>query len=116
VTILSLTLTARTTRLSTPTPYPESLERVRSVLVFFAATGSANAAVLAELELEVRIAVGAARRALLGEAEVQSDLERLATLTLPPSAAANASRVMRSWVSMTFERTQTASAKQETRP
>ena len=99
--------------MNSQTPYPESLERVRSVLVFFAATGSANAAVLAELESEVRLAVGAARRALLGESEVQSDLERLATLTLPASGAANASRLMNSWVSMTFERLQAAARGQE---
>lgn len=98
------------------TPYPESLERVRSVLVFFAATGSANAAVLAELESEVRIAVGAACRSLLGEAEVQSDLERLATLTLPASAAANAARLMSSWVSMAFDRLQTPHGPEEVRP
>ena len=104
------------TRLTSQTPYPESLERVRSVLVFFAATGSANAAVLAELESEVRLAVGAARRALLGEGEVQSDLERLATLTLPASAAANASRLMSSWVSIAFNRLQAARSAEEARP
>ena len=102
--------------MSSQTPYPESLERVRSVLVFFAAAGSANAAVLAELESEVRVAVGAARRAMLGEAEVQSDLERLATLTLPASAAANAARVMSRWVSMAFERPQPGRGQEEARP
>lgn len=102
--------------MSSQTPYPESLERVRSVLVFFAATGSANAAVLAELESEVRMAVAAARRAALGESDVQSDLERLATLTLPPSAAANASRLMSRWVSMAFDRLQAARGQEEARP
>ena len=102
--------------MSSQTPYPESLERVRSVLVFFAATGSANAAVLAELESEVRMAVAAAKRAALGESDVQSDLERLATLTLPPSAAANASRLMSRWVSMAFDRLQAARGQEEARP
>ena len=102
--------------MSAQTPYPESLERVRSVLVFFAATGSANAAVLAELESEVRLAVGSARRAMLGEAEVQADLERLATLTLPASAAANASRLMSSWVAMAFDRLQATRGAEEVRP
>ena len=102
--------------MSLPTPYPESLERVRSVLVFFAATGSANAAGLAELESEVRLAVTAARRSRLGESEVQADLDRLATLTLPASAAANASRLMNSWVSMAFDRLQSARAVEEVRP
>ena len=99
--------------MASQTPYPELLERVRSVLVFFAATGSANAAVLAELESEVRLAVGAARRSRLGEADVQSDLERLAALTLPPSAAANASRLMGSWVSMAFDRLHAARKEEE---
>ena len=102
--------------MSSPIPYPESLERVRSVLVFFAATGSANAAVLAELESEVRVAVAAARRSGLGESEVHSDLERLATLTLPPSGAANASRLMHRWVSMAFDRPQAARGQEEARP
>lgn len=102
--------------MSPQVPYPESLERVRSVLVFFAATGSANAAVLAELESEVRLAVGAARRSALGEPEVQSDLERLATLTLPASTAANASRLMVGWVSMAFERSQPARSEEQARP
>lgn len=101
--------------MSSQTPYPESLERVRSVLVFFAATGSANAAVLAELESEVRLAVSAARRALLGESEVQSDLERIATLTLAASSAANASRLMSSWVSMAFDRLHATRAVEQAR-
>ena len=86
------------------TPYSESLERVRSVLVFFAATGSANAAVLAELESEVRIAVTAARLALLPIEDVQADLGRLAEVTLPPSSAASASRLMNSWAATAFDR------------
>lgn len=102
--------------MSSRTPYPESLERVRSVLVFFAATGSANAAVLAELESEVRAAVGAARRCALREVEVHADLEKLATLTLPASAAANASRLMSRWVAMAFDRLQAAQSQEEARP
>ena len=90
------------------TPYSESLERVRSVLVFFAATGAANAAVLAELESEVRVAVGAARLALLPMEDVQSDLSRLAILTLPASTAATASRLMHGWAAMAFERNQSS--------
>jgi hypothetical protein len=90
--------------LTSLTPYSESLERVRSVLVFFAATGAANAAVLAELESEVRIAVSAARMAMLPIQDVQSDLERLAGVTLPASTAAAASRLMTGWVAMAFER------------
>ena len=86
------------------TPYSESLERVRSVLVFFAATGSANAAVLAELESEVRIAVTAARAAHVPLEELRADLDRLATVTLPASAAATASRMMNGWAVMAFER------------
>jgi hypothetical protein len=89
---------------------------VRSVLVFFAATGSANAAVLAELESEVRLTVAAARRSVLGESEVHADLDRLATLTLPASAAAHASRLMNSWVSMAFDRLQSSRAAEEVRP
>jgi hypothetical protein len=85
------------------TPYSESLERVRSVLVFFAAS-AANSAVLAELESEVRVAVAAARNALLPMEDVQSDLDRLATITLPASAAASASRLMKGWAAMAFER------------
>ena len=91
-------------RLTSQTPYSESLERVRSVLVFFAATGPANAAVLAELESEVRIAVAAARMALLPIQDVQSDLDRLASMTLPPSSAAAASRLMNGWAVMANER------------
>ena len=86
------------------TPYADSLERVRSVLVFFAATGAANAAVLAELESEVRIAVSAARTSLVPLEEVRADLDRLATATLPASAAATASRLMNGWAVMAFER------------
>lgn len=86
------------------TPYSESLERVRSVLVFFAATGAANAAVLAELESEVRVAVAAARIALLPIQDVLSDLDRLAGVTLPPSSAASASRLMKGWAVTAYER------------
>ena len=73
-------------------PYSECLERVRSVLVFFATTGRANAAVLAELESEVRATLSAARVALLSIEDVQADLERVAALTLPEFAAGTASR------------------------
>ena len=86
------------------TPYSESLERVRSVLVFFAATGSANAAVLAELESEVRLAVAAARSTHVPLDELRADLDRLANVTLPPSTAATASRMMNSWAVLAFER------------
>jgi hypothetical protein len=79
------------------TPYSECLERVRSVLVFFAATGKANAAVLAELESEVRATVSASRLAYVAIDDVYADLERLATITLPEVAAASASRMMRGW-------------------
>jgi len=96
--------------LTSLTPYSESLERVRSVLVFFAATGAANAAVLAELESEVRIAVSGARVALLPIQDVQSDLDRLASVTLPASSAASASRLMSGWVAMAFERAQAVRA------
>ena len=96
--------------LTSLTPYSESLERVRSVLVFFAATGAANAAVLAELESEVRIAVTAARMAMLPIQDVQSDLERLAGVTLPASTAASASRLMTGWAAMAFERVHPARA------
>ena len=82
-----------------PTPYSECLERVRSVLVFFAATGRANAAVLTELESEVRSTIEAAHRARVDIKGVEADLDRLADTTLPPSAAASASRTMRGWVS-----------------
>ena len=85
-------------------PYSESLERVRSVLVFFAATGPANAAVLAELESEVRVAVAAARVAHVPIQDVQADLERLATITLPPSTAESASRLLIGWVAMAVQR------------
>ena len=86
------------------TPYSESLERVRSVLVFFAVTGPANAAVLAELESEVRAATSAGRQALLPIDAIQSDLERLATMTLVESAASAASRMMVGWASTAYER------------
>jgi hypothetical protein len=86
------------------TPYSESLDRVRSVLVFFAATGSANAAVLAELESEVRIAVRAARTAAVPVEDVRADLDRLATVTLPSSTAATASRLLNGWAVNAFER------------
>ena len=91
-------------RMTSLTPYSESLERVRSVLVFFAATGPANAAVLAELESEVRIMVSAARTSLVPVDEVRADLDRLATVTLPPSTAATASKLMNGWAVSAFER------------
>ena len=100
------------------TPYSESLERVRSVLVFFAATGPANAAVLAELESEVRVAVSAARAALLPAEEVHADLDRVAAITLPPSSATAASRLMNGWAMLAFERPplRSASEPDELRP
>jgi len=84
--------------------YSECLERVRSVLVFFAATGRANAAVLAELESEVRTTVAVARHARVDMDGIQADLDRLADTTLAPSAAASASRMMRGWVNNAPER------------
>ncbi len=69
------------------------------MLVFFAATGRANAAVLTELESEVRSTIEAAQRARVDIKGVEADLDRLADTTLPPSAAASASRTMRGWVS-----------------
>ena len=90
--------------LTSLTPYSECLERVRSVLVFFATTGRANAAVLAELESEVRATVSAARVALLPVEDVEADLDRLAAVTLPEGPAANASRIMRGWVVIASER------------
>lgn len=90
--------------MTTRSPYSECLERVRSVLVFFATTGRANAAVLAELESEVRETLAAARVVLLPIDEVQADLERVASLTLPEFAAGTASRMMRGWVVMASER------------
>jgi hypothetical protein len=90
--------------LTSLTPYSECLERVRSVLVFFGATGRANAAVLAELESEVRATVSAARVALLPIEDVEADLDRLAALILPEGPAANASRMMRGWLTMASER------------
>ena len=100
------------------TPYSESLERVRSVLVFFAATGPANAAVLAELESEIRVAVLAARAALLTAEEVRADLDRVAAVTLPSSSAAAASRLMNGWAALAFERAtrRPASEPDERRP
>ena len=82
------------------TPYSECLERVRSVLVFFAATGRGNTAVLAELESEVRLTVSAARVALLSTDDVEKDLDQLAANTLPEGPAGTASRLMRAWVAM----------------
>lgn len=86
------------------TPYSECLERVRSVLVFFATTGRANAAVLAELESEVRSTVSASRVALVHVDDVQADLDRIAAATLPEMAAVSASRMMQRWLAMAFER------------
>ena len=82
------------------TPYSECLERVRSVLVFFAATGRGNTAVLAELESEVRVTVSAARAALLSIDDVEKDLDQLAANTLPEGPAGMASRLMRAWIAM----------------
>ena len=84
--------------LTSPTPYSECLDRVRSVLVFYSATGRANAAVLAELESEVRSTVATARMAGIHPDDVADDLDRLAATTLPASAAASASRAMRGWI------------------
>jgi len=86
------------------TPYSECLERVRSVLVFFATTGRANAAVLAELESEVRATVSAARVAVLTTDDVAADLDRLASMTLPAAQANSASRLMRTWIALASER------------
>ena len=69
-----------------------------------------SAAVLAELESEVRIAVSAARAALLPAAEVHADLDRVARVTLPPSSAASASRLMNGWAMLAFERAARRSA------
>jgi len=85
-------------------PYAECLERVRSVLVFFATTGRANVAVLAELESEVRATVSAACDAMVAMDDVQSDLDRVATSTLPEMPAATASRMMRGWMTLAFDR------------
>lgn len=82
------------------TPYPECLERVRSVLVFFAATSRGNTAVLAELESEVRATLSAARVALLSIDDVEKDLDQLAAKTLPEGPASTASRMMRAWIVM----------------
>jgi hypothetical protein len=86
------------------TPYSESLERVRSVLVFFAVTGPANAAVPAELESEVRAATIAGRQALMPLDAMQSDLTRLAAMTLVESAATAAARMMAAWAAAAYER------------
>ena len=86
------------------TPYSECLERVRSVLVFFATTGRANAAVMAELESEVRATVSAARVTLLPIEDVEADLDRLAAMTLPEIAAGSASRMMHSWLVIASQR------------
>jgi hypothetical protein len=85
-------------------PYAECLECVRSVLVFFGTTGKVNAAVLAELESEVRATVSAASAALLTIDDVKNDLDRLATNTLPEGPAATASRLMSAWVVMASQR------------
>ena len=92
------------------TPYSESLERVRSVLVFFSTTGRANAAVLAELESEVRATVSAAVGAVVPIEDVEADLDRLAVVTLPEAQAATASRMMRGWIAMASERMNAESA------
>jgi hypothetical protein len=84
--------------LTSLTPYSECLERVRSVLVFFAASGKGNTAVLAELESEVRATVSAARIEMLPIEDVEADLDGLAAVTLPEGPAANASRIMRGWI------------------
>lgn len=86
------------------TPYSDSLERVRSVLVFFSTTGPANAAVLAELESEVRAATIAGRQMLMPLDSIQDDLNQLATATLVDSAASVASRVMALWAEAAFAR------------
>ena len=87
------------------TPYSESLERVRSVLVFFVATGPANVAVLAELEAEVRSATLEGGIARMSLRDIQTDLELLAAVTLVESAAASASAMMKRWAVGSFERT-----------
>jgi hypothetical protein len=86
--------------LTSLTPYSECLERVRSVLVFFAATGRGNTAVLAELESEVRLTVSAARVSLLSIDDVEKDLDQLASMTLPEAPASTASRLMRAWIAL----------------
>jgi hypothetical protein len=90
--------------LTSLTLYSECLERVRSVLVFFSTTGKVNAAVLAELESEVRATVSSAHAAMLPIADVDADLERIAAMTLPEVAAATASRAMRRWIVTASER------------
>jgi hypothetical protein len=91
--------------LTSLTPYSECLERVRSVLVFFAATGRGNTAVLAELESEVRLTVSASRVALLPIDDVEKDLDQLAAMTLPEGPGGMASRLMRTWIAMASGRT-----------
>ena len=91
------------------TLYAECLERVRSVLVFFSTSGKVNAAVLAELESEVRATVSSAHTAMLPVADVEADLDRIAIMTLPEVAAATASRAMRRWIVAASERLGTAS-------
>jgi hypothetical protein len=86
--------------LTSLTPYSECLERVQSVLVFFAASGRTNGAVLAELESEVRATVSAARLALLSIDDLEKDLDQLAAKTLPEGPASSASRMMRAWIVM----------------
>ena len=94
-------------------PYSECLERVRSVLVFFAATGPANAAVLAELESEVRATMVSAGVEGVPLEDVQADLDRVAAVTLPEVAAGSASRMMRGWIAVAVERTSAAGANRE---
>src|SRR5687768_2541948 len=103
--------------LTSLTPYSESLERVRSVLVFFAATGPANAAVLAELESEVRLATFAGRQIALPVDAIQTDLHHLASVTLVESSASAASRMMAAWAATAYQRsTPHAAGADEVRP
>ena len=90
--------------LTSLTPYSESLERVRSVLMFFAATGPANAAVLAELESEVRLATFAGRQMALPVDAIQTDLQQLALATLVESPASAAARMMAAWAATAYQR------------
>ena len=90
--------------LTSLTPYSESLERVRSVLVFFAVTGPANAAVLAELESEVRLATFAGRHMAFPIEAIQSDLHHVASVTLVESSASAASRMMAVWAATAYQR------------
>lgn len=103
-------------QLTSLTPYSESLERVRSVLVFFAATGPANAAVLAELESEVRVATAEGRQMRLTLAEIQADLHQLAAVTLVESNASTASRMMRGWAEALYHRAARPTRADEARP